>query len=171
MLDDYEICDNLEHCLKQLARNAELAVAVSQEYFQNRNSIENIGIYCFENPNVIYDYALYFMVRKDFSYLKELNGFIGMASESGLINKWRSTGPTKTYVTEKEQAYNNVKIKNLFGIFVIFLLLQALIVLTITLERFVHKKVNGRNPSRFWIYADMIISPDRLFLLETVNLV
>lgn len=164
LIEKYRICKHLDDCLGQLKIHPDVAVAVSREYSHN---ISNIDIYCFEKANNIYDYALHFWVRKDFPHLKELNRFIGLASAGGLIEKWRSIKQTKTYAKHHENVYNNVNMKNLLGLVIILCSLEILAISTILIERIVHRNVHVRNPSKFWIFANMFINPDRIFLLET----
>lgn len=87
-LAKFKICEDLNVCLKQLNQNQQLAIAISREHV--RNSHSNLHVFCFEQSDMIYDYALKFLVRKDFPYLNEFNEFIRMTSARGLIKKWHS---------------------------------------------------------------------------------
>lgn len=152
--------------MNQLKHNPKLAVATSRERAFNSRSIISMHLYCFEKSEVIYEYALKFLVRKDFPYLSELNWFIGQASASGLIEKWRIDSSARFQYTYNE-INNQLTLQDGFGINII--LLSCLLCATICLfiERFIHKKLKTLNPSRFWQFAEMIIDPDRHFLLET----
>lgn len=79
---EFKICQSFDECLSEIEKSSKCALATSHEYI-----IKNCEIfaskYCFKNPEIIYNYALKFLVSKDFSYLKELNRFIDLANAGG----------------------------------------------------------------------------------------
>lgn len=80
-------------CLSQLHQNSKLAVAISREHaYASRLPSQ---LYCFDKEHIIYNYALTFLVRKDFRYLNELNRFVRAASAGGLIEKWQRSFRTR----------------------------------------------------------------------------
>lgn len=164
MIDNFEICTNLEYCLNQLEQKGKIAVGITRSYALNEQNPLNPQFYCFEKSEHIYEYDPKILMRKKFPHQKRLNRFIEMASESGLIEKWRK----KTGISTKkmEIIQNNIKSNNFHGIFIAFTVLSTSIVLIFILERFVHKKAQASNPSTFWLYLDMHISADRFFWLE-----
>lgn len=164
-LQNFVICEDLNICLKQLTRNRELAVAISREYV--RHSRLNNQIFCIEKSDVIYDYALKFLVRKNFQYLNELNIFIRMASTRGLVEKWHSEGRIRYQKKFNENIYNYINNDSYKGTWLVYFMLLGTIFFILYCERLIHKKTHEPNPRRFWLIAEMMIDPFRHFWLKT----
>lgn len=141
-----------------------MAIAISREHvFKSRFKIHT---FCFEKSENIYDYGLKKFVRKDFQYLNELNGFIRMASASGLIEKWHSDKRVR-YRRNYNDDIKSVSNYNFAGSWMLYFILFAVLFLTVYCERLIHKKARQPNPMLFWLMAEMIIDPNRYFWLET----
>lgn len=166
MIDNFEICTDLEHCLNQLGKNQKMAVGLSRSYALNERNPLNPRFYCFDKFEFIYEYDLKILMRKNFSHQKRLNRFIEMASESGLIEKW-SKRIVRQYSTPKdEDMYKHIKSNNFYGIYLLVTAVNISIIVIFFFERYVHKMAHAPNSSRFWVYLDLYISPDRFFWLE-----
>lgn len=155
----FKTCKDLNVYLSQLNQNEELAVAISREHVRNSHILPQP--YCFKQSEIIHDYSLTFLVRKDFPHLKDLNKFIAMASASGLIQKWHS-GKTIRYRNKKDSHFTSYTTTILF-----VLVSLGLPIIIIFLERLIYKKTHVTNPKRIWLMAEMVIDPDRHFWLET----
>lgn len=92
MLNRFEVVENASIYFEELKWNNKLAVAVSYE--ESHSKTKDVPFefkkefYCFAHKDIIYEYSLKMLVRKDFRLLKELNNFIKYANECGLIDKW-----------------------------------------------------------------------------------
>lgn len=123
-------------------------------------------VYCFEKPEIIYEYNLKFLVNKNFSYSKDLNKFIRMASENGLIEKWQKDLLKEYQKRPDYRTFRSLSIQNFYGVLVVCLLFIIALIFAFILEKIVYNKTKTVNPSRFWIIIEIIIDPDRHFLLE-----
>lgn len=159
LLERFKTCGNLNECLRQLNHNSKLAVAISREHVRIKHFLPHH--YCFKNVEIIHDYALKFLIQKDFPYVKELNRFIATASASGLIEKWHK-GKNLRYTDVEHEHIANLKMSFMF----IFMIMSVSF-LMLCLERLVHKKTHQPNPSWSWLTIQMIIDPYRRFWLKT----
>lgn len=166
MLERFKICKDLDICLSWLHHNPTLAVAISHEHARNNRLIPYSQIYCFEKSEVIYEYALKFLVHDKFPFLFKLNEFIRLTDASGIIKKWNSNRNTLIEFQHNEKYYNQITIEHFFGGFVILSGILLLIISIFILEIIVHKNVNKQNPSEFWRKIQMIIDTKRYFCLE-----
>lgn len=143
-------------------------MAVSHEYFQyfkKRHLFTAAEIYCFENSEIIYEYAPKLLVRNGFPFLKELNKFLEMISECGVINKWLSDNYFRTSKKKVNKVYYRFTMSNVYGLLLIGALDIFFTVIVFIFEKIVHKKTREPNTSRFWKMIEMLIDPDRYFLL------
>lgn len=162
------MCNDLIVCLNQLNSNSKLAVATSREFVRSAPKKMNFQFYCFAKPEIISAFPLKFFLHKNFSYAEELNDFIKAASVSGLIEKWRSD--IRTQFKEHTQGtgeFGRLTFDNLSGALLIIALLFLFSISIFFLEIVVHKQVRAPNATRFWKITEMIIDPDRHFMLET----
>lgn len=166
MLKKYKICADLDFCLSQLEKNSKLAVALSREYALNNRLISNSKFYCFEKSEIIYNYALKFLVRKDFSYLKELNTYFSMTASNGLIEKWYSACRIRSRVEHNERKYGILTIEYFQMTYFEWLCIEMATILILLIEMLVYKESRKPNPSRIWILIDMFIDSDRHFWLK-----
>lgn len=164
LLEEFHVCENLDECLSQLNWNSKLAVALSHEHAMNSHLISISQLYCFDE--VIYEYALKFLVRRDFAYTKELNKFIQMASAGGLIKQWHKNNKIRSMYKYEQEISLQVTAEKEFGFAIIWLILMTSVILFAFFEQIVYKKARAPNPSRFWMMIDLIIDSDRHFWLE-----
>lgn len=143
MLKIFEECDNWDRCLYELGQNSKVAVGMLQAYELYSRSISSSQMYCFEKSEIIYEYALKFLMRHDFPYLNELNRFIGIASAAGLIEKWNSYDQMKIQQSRKTYAYSHIKLESFYGVYVIWISAQIAIILLFAFEKFVYIKARS----------------------------
>lgn len=148
----------------RIDNNAKLAVAISRERAL-RSHLVPPSRFCFENTQTIYEYPMTFLIRRNFPHLKQLNEFIHMASQGGLIKQWRANSHIQTYYN-KENMYVKITLDHLHGYLIICCILLIISFLTLLLEQCVHTRATMPNPYRFWIIVDMLIDSDRHFWLE-----
>lgn len=163
------MCDDLLQCLKQLHLNPTLAVAIPREFGRSIREHLNFPFHCFRRPEIIHSFALKFRLHEDFLYKNELNEFLIVATETGLIEKWRSDTRTRfdrRYAVE-EVENGLMTLDNLSGILILWALLNVIVALLFLLEIIVYRQVKRHNARRFWKAIEIIIDPDRHFMLET----
>lgn len=166
LLEKFKICNDLDRCLSQVDGNPKLAVAISREHAHNNRLISNSKFYCFRNSEIIYDYALKFLVRKDFSYLAQLNSFIGMTSASGLIEKWHINSRIKSQYTHSTKEYGILTIENIGVTYLGWFAIALCTILVFFVEILVHKMAKKPNARRIWKLIEMFINSDRHFWLK-----
>lgn len=150
--------------MKQLEENSEIAVIISREHAHLMQ--KTYQYYCFDKSELIYEFALKFSVKKQFAHLNELNSFIKMSSASGLIEKWRLEYQPKVKPITKRHI-QPLSTESAFGLFMLFAFYNILLISFSLFEKYVHKKARETNPLRFWQLIEMLIDPDRHFLLES----
>lgn len=143
-------------------------MAILREYADNIQRNMHYKLYCFENSDMIYNYAMKFFVRKDFPHLNELNAIIKRASAAGLIEKWRLNSQIKSKYKQNNEvnAYHINSIPDFYGMLLVYDCVLVIGILMLPFELLVYRMKRTANSSRFWMYAEMAIGPDRLILLE-----
>lgn len=148
--------------MEKLKQNSNQAISLSGEYIRNNLRIMHPGFYCLERN--LYKYDLKFLLRKDFQMIKELNEFIGMASRSGLVTKWLNHGNMPSY-----REGRGVTRTSLADTLLTYFLVVIFAKFILYSEMIIHKYVNQPNASKFWIFADLLISPDRRLFLNDLR--
>lgn len=164
-LHDFAITNASNEYLEQLDWDEKLAVVSSFEraqYFKTKNNFDS---YCFTHPNIVYEYATKFLCRPHFPFANELNKFIEQATDGGLINRWRTNYQSHFNPKYQDEAFY-FKIENYLLIMVILVHMIFLSYFVFVLERIVFKRVQLRGWRKFWRFVEMIIDPDRHFLLK-----
>lgn len=167
-MENFTICDNLDLCLSQLDRNSKIAVAISREHAQNSHQNSFSRLYCFKNFEIIHEYALKFLLHKDFPLQSELNRFIQTASASGLIEKWRSISRIRSKRRNVVVFYGIIRLETYFGIFLLLIAIFIFLILSLIFEKIVNKKARKQNSFRFWLLIERFIEPHRHFWCENV---
>ncbi|CAO1422337.1 unnamed protein product [Diamesa serratosioi] len=87
---NHKICENLNDCLMDVAKNRSKAVGISREHAKNtRLPATANGIYCFPPTDNIFVYSVVMLVKKNHHLLSKINENIRIISESGLLSKWQ----------------------------------------------------------------------------------
>ena len=169
VIKNFKITMNLDERLSQVNENPKLAVAISLAHVQSYRLDFPSQLYCFQNSEIIHKYALKFFIRNDFRYLKQLNKFVEMAHAGGLIKHWYSNKLMK--ITQNrvraERSYNQLELRHFYGTFSLYLTIAMVPILALILERIVYAKARARNAKRFWKTIEMLIDPERYFMLES----
>lgn len=147
-----------------------LAFATSVERIRKDQLGSKMKFYCFKNVNSIYEYPVRMMMQKDFPLLNELNEFILYANDGGLTNKWLK-GTRYGLVLERTPTFVYSEINQETFIFP-YLLCGSLFLIAsfvVCFEKNVHKNVRNGSSFRFWYYFEMLIDPNRYFLLKDLS--
>lgn len=167
VVKDFKICINLDECMSQLNENPKLAIAISLAHAHSSHFILPSQLYCFKDSEIIYKYLLKFLIRKNFTYLRELDQFIQMVNAGNLIKKWYSYNLVQTPKLHMDRSYKRLSLKHFHGFFLICAMIEIVLISTFILEQIVYANARAPNVSRFWKIFEMIIDPDRHFMLKT----
>lgn len=162
----FKVCDELDDCLIEMNRHYSLAIVMSREYFHYNQLSRTLPIFCYENSDIIYDYSIKLLVSKKFMLLRELNEFMRMASEGGLIEKWRRSSRIRFSSKHNILNFKPIQMAQFSGLLIIYCVPVFLLVLLLIIENIGHKKVNQPNSSRIWILIEKLIDSERYFLLD-----
>lgn len=164
-LDKFTVTNVTFENFKRLNWNGKLALASSFERVQYLKSKSYFDLYFFNYPNQIHTYAPKFLMRPRFSFANELNKFIEQASNGGLINKWLKRYQL-VYKGKDSNGYMYIKIENLALLLCIFVIIWLFTLFVLMIERIVFRKVRMVGSNRFWRYVEILIDPDRHFLMN-----
>lgn len=126
------------------------------------------GIYCLDQNDAIYEYSLRFLFCKNFAYTTQLNEFILMASRGGLIEKWLNHRPTKFNLNDIE-SMEKICLKHFILTFCVLSLLSLVACSTFIFEHITYKRARGQRNKLLWTWAEILIDPDRHFLLNNLS--
>lgn len=165
-MQNFEIFNDPNIYLSRLEWDSKLAVAVSREQLRNDESLSRLHIYCFENPNHIYEYPMRVLTTKKFRFLSQLNRFIKMTTESGLIGKWLKKiqfgqfgqGKTAPIYTEVDM--------EVIWVLVVIIAILLLFSTYVLYERAMAKRHKDKSNARIWRIIKMLIDPDRHFFMD-----
>lgn len=161
----FQITNDSKSDFQQLDWNSKIAVAGSFERAQYFELQYNFDLYSFTHPNNIYDYPTKLLWRPLFPYANELNTYIKRAVDGGLINKWqKSYRPSMNRKTENQIMY--LKFENFIPIFIIWVGVVLVLFSFLMIERIVYRKAQKQGSRQFWRYTEVMIDPERHFLLK-----
>lgn len=107
------------------------------------------------------------LVHEGFPFVKELNKFMQLVDAGSLIKKWQSNNLIKVPYLHVDKTVKRMILKHFYGCLFIWVLIK--VTMTTTFFFFWRKlftpKLEHPMLNNFWI--DMIIDPDRYFLLKT----
>lgn len=161
----FQITNDSKTDLQQLNWNSKIAVAGSFERAQYFKLKYNLDLYSFTHPNNIYEYPTKFLWRPMFPFANELNAFIKQATDGGLIDKWqKSYRPSMNRKTANQIML--LKFENFIPIFIIWVGIVLVLFSYLMIERIVYKKVRMQGSRQLWRYTELMIDPERHFLLK-----
>lgn len=162
ILHKFKVVEDAGEHIQKIDRHGNLAVAVPRTFVQSKRFNQGDQVFCFNSPDNIYDYALKFLMRKDFPLAEKLNEFIKDTSEYGIITKWLNEYRYKTGKQTKLE-YQTFNEQHISVAWTLFLSLQIFAFCILLVEILVHKKVQQLSVP-FWRVLEMIIDPHRHFL-------
>lgn len=164
MIDEYKICESVEECLTNLKSDNQVAIGVSREYVLHRTDI-----FCFDRTENIFSYTVSMLVRKNDELYRRVNKFIHHLLDAGLMKKWTET--TFNVLRKGNDSHGSslqvkpISIQHITVGFIIAILFVILSVIAFGLELLIYKKLCSKNPSSFWIKAELLIDGDRHYFL------
>lgn len=170
MSDRFGICENVDVCLKQLATNDYLAVAISLEHARHSRFMPMSEIYCFENTQQIVQHSTHVLVRKDFHLFDELNAFIDAARANGLISKWLDRTKIRPDFRYPDDGDGQITMDNFIGFFGLWFCLLFIPSTIFLIEKCSFHWAHKPNPTKVSILLEMYIDADRHFLLNNIDL-
>lgn len=147
-----------------------MAVAVSREYAWNTRFLGRSAVYCFENSEAIYNYALKILMKSDFPLANELNKFIKYATEGGLIVKWVKDNQVQHKRGKELVNVIPLGVPHFNGVLIIYAGLWIFTFLIAIGEQVIYRQARKPNCAKFWIYAEMAIDADRHYLLRYIEI-
>lgn len=163
----FSLCKSAEICLDQLHAYQDMAVAISYEYFRSISKEFKTDIYCISVSGFSTRHSLNFLLGNNFKFKAELNRFIQMANEGGLIFKWISNFSSE-HGTKYEHTIHGAKYEISMKHLMISLSLPCLFLLLSLLvfpaEIVIHKLKTRAEFRKFFAFAELIIDPERHFL-------
>lgn len=146
-----------------------MAVAISSEFLRNDFLIGKQEIYCLEQNGFRLERGFIFFLRNDFEFINEFNKFIVNAGQGGLIKKWLHSMDRRTYFSDEQIFERRVTMEQLSILVLLWFLLILFTMFVFYAEKIIHKQIKRRNANGFWIFAEMMIDPDRHFFLNDLR--
>lgn len=161
----FSLCESADICLDQLHTYQDMAVAISNEYFRSISNGFNTDIYCLSVNGFSSGHSLNFLLGNNFKFKAELNRFIQMANEGGLIFKWMTDfssedGTQYEYITQSEISMAHIMLAVVS--FPGSILLSSLIVFLA--EILFHRLKTRPEFRKFCAFAEFMCNADRQFL-------
>lgn len=160
----YNLCGSAKECLNQMYVDQDIAVATSIEYFRCISLVINTNIYCVLENGFSSKHLVHFLLRKDFELMSELNRFISMANEGGLISKWMVDLSSKHVTQHQDTIRMEISMTHMISLLITCGPLIFIAILTLFVEFLVHKQNTKLNAGKFWSFANLMIDPERHFL-------
>lgn len=165
-IQSYEVCSDIDKCLKRLTDEDDLAVATSRAHTETLP--QQYKLFCFEPSQNIYDYSATFLIRHDFAWKRDVMDSLNALISSGLISKWKENLRLKKSI-EITSDVRAIVISDFYSIFVMTSPIIALTVAMAFFEILIHKKINSKNVSHRWTLLDKMICGRRCFFLLKPN--
>lgn len=173
MMDNYQICPNIDQCLVQLGDNDRLAVATSKEHATNNQHIPSWKLSCFsKNGEKIQTDFISMFVRRNHHLYHDINKIITMALEGGLFVKWgKLSSQLNAYLDlQRVQQHRSSQLpfEYIYPAFVVYMSFNLFAVFIFMFEHFVHYRAHGRKPDRLARIGDLLIDGQRHFLINII---
>ena len=145
----YQMCYNIEQCLKEAATNDRVAVAVSRQHTFYNPRIPREDLYCFDRNENLYVYLVTMLLPKKFHLLHKINPVIQHIIESGHMQKWARDLDMKRIIHEevhkvREHSSKSLTLAQVAGSFLFAFILLVLATLVFLLELWVHWMVTHK---------------------------
>lgn len=160
-----EICPNINICLEQLVLSDQPDVAVATSHLHVYSVVQTSKIFCFDYPENLFSYLLTIQIRKDLPLIMSINSEIDKIVEAGFVSKWINNYKMKKSIDES--SLESFSLRELFGLFIIPVLLLLMSIVLAVVEQIIYKNANTPNTHWFWKLASDIIDGKRhLFILN-----
>lgn len=170
ILEQFEICNELDICFEELTFDEHLAVAVSREYALS--TFLTKSVFCFDGSETICNHELKILMKKNFALADELNDFIKYSDQGGLIVKWLNDFQQSQpkYEFDNQVGYKSLTLEYFWGCLIIYGCVWIPTFMVAIAEQIIYRKARDPHAAKFWIYAEMLIDADRHFLLNHYEL-
>lgn len=142
----------------------DIAVAISAEYFRSISTDVTKNIYCIHESGFSSTHGLNFLVRDDFEFKRELDRFISMANEGGLISKWMADLGLEHVTQHEDKNKSEVTMAHIISLLIVCGSCIFLTLLVFLVEILIYKQKSKSNAGKFWSFAELVIDPERHFL-------
>lgn len=162
----FDLCETFDNCLHQFEMNEQLAMAISNEYYESVIMHQNEEIYCLTETELSFRRGSIFLLRNTSSLLlRQLNQFIVQANEAGLIVKWlRSLYHSKNVKKHRNAFMAELTWDQLVALPIIIGILLIFAGFIFVAEIIIHSKNLRSDANIFWRFAGLLIDPDRHFI-------
>lgn len=165
----FKLCGSADECLNLSYLNQDIAVAISSEYFRSISKDITANIYCISEDRFSSKHGLNFLLQQDFDLKAELDRFISMANEGGLISKWMADLNLDHIKRHQHMNNNNseVSMAHMISIYFTCGSIIALSLLVFLAEIIIHSHLKLSSKSKatqFWKILESLIDPERHFL-------
>lgn len=164
MLEQYEVCSNIDNCLGHLAINNRLAVAISKKRAMNNPQIPNWKLYCFDDKQQIMGYPVVMLMQSNHIRVSNIRKLTQMAMEGGLIAKWfADSGRYANQPLYNDASPRKFSLDQLFLPLVMYVMFVTFAILAFIAEHLIHFNAQMvRNKHRnFWKFAVRFIDGKR----------
>lgn len=164
--EKFNLCKSTVACLSQLYSGNDVAIALSNEYFRSISNEFKEHVYCISDHENGFSsrHGLHFLLRKTFEFKTELNRFIQMANQGGLISKWMSELSLKQLKQNEYISDADYTMELMIMELCTSALLILLAIIVFLMEIAVYKLKDRPRLRKFCAVVELAISPKRYFL-------
>lgn len=158
-LNRYELCPNLDLCLRDLMEDQHLAKAVSRQRVLSNRLFPKSAIYCFDESETIHTFLVAMYVNDSYFACDKIHLLTEWCFESGLFTKW--TEDSKHRVHELNFELKKVSLDHILGAFFACSLVLFSAIVTLILELAAFKRARLPNARIIWILLDCFFDDER----------
>lgn len=165
MIEQFEVCADVDECLGRLAYDNRLAVAVSLKHATNNPLTPYWKIHCFPDTQHFNSYPVSILMNKQSPMWSTVNQLTQHALAGGLFVKWNRE--VKFHAPHQIQRNNRNAVLTLEHIFIgwaMYWLFMAFAVGAFIAEHIIHWQMKRTRGGYFWKLAEMFIDGHRYFL-------
>lgn len=174
-MNNYQICKSDVECLENLKYNDKLAIAVSRQYALHNAHVSDTEIFCFDKSENIFNFFVSMHMKQNLDLHEKINGFIQRVLAVGLMKKWITDTQRRVrnnYDRERSTSPESavpLSLEHWSLGFVLYILFMSLSFIAFYMEMLVYKNVCSNKSSKFWKWADLVMTGKRTFLLLKEN--
>lgn len=166
MLDNYQVCSNIDNCLIQLIHNNRLAVATSYTHALNYQAAIHPHVYCFKNNEYINTYPVAIFMRSNHPLFTQIQQIVRMAIEGGLIERWEQKAQNAHSMNVRHfeiRQRTPLSFEQVLIPMAVLLLSAVIASAVLCLERYVFKMASARRSKyrKFWRWMEKLIDGRR----------
>lgn len=167
MIDNFELCPELDECLRRLDGDDRLAVAISKQHAAMNSAMPAWKMHCFADGRHLIGHPVAVFVRQTFPLRSRIDDYVQRLVEGGLLVKWKQNiqlhPPHATVALRNRRAQlSNEHIALGWIFYGLFLLLG---ISAFVAEHIIAYRMKRSNAARFWVLAEKFIDGRRYLLL------